>query len=86
MVEKEILNNVEFLNSESESSFEYEFSIGLLGEPGVGKTSITHYFYKGCSLKDPHATLGLEFHFKLMSIKEKNIKLRLFDTAGTEAY
>ena len=86
LVEKEILNNIEFLNSESESSFEYEFSIGLLGEPGVGKTSITHYFYKGCSLTDSQATIGFEFHFKLMSIKEKKIKLRLWDTAGTEAY
>ena len=85
-VQKEILNNVHFFSDDNkditQNSFDYEFSIGLMGDVNVGKTSITHYFYKGTPLKDVKNTIGFEFHFKLMKIREKNIKIRLWDTAG----
>ena len=91
-VQKEILNNVHFFSEDNkvitQNSFDYEFSIGLMGDISVGKTSITHYFYKGTPLKniEVKTTVGFEFHFKLMKIKEKNIKIRLWDTAGSEAF
>jgi small GTP-binding protein len=89
-VQKEILNNIHFFNGDNKDltqiSFDYEFSIGLMGDMNVGKTSITHYFYKGTPLKYSQATVGFEFHYKIMKFKEKNIKIRLWDTAGTEAY
>ena len=89
-VQKEILNNVHFFSDDNkditQNSFDYEFSIGLMGDVNVGKTSITHYFYKGTPLKEVKNTIGFEFHFKLMKIREKNIKIRLWDTAGEEAY
>ena len=89
-VQKEILNNVHFFSDDNkdiiQNSFDYEFSIGLMGDFNVGKTSITHYFYKGTPLKNVQNTIGFEFHFKLMKIREKNIKIRLWDTAGEEVY
>ena len=57
-----------------------------MGDPHVGKTSITHYFYKGKPLINSQNTIGFEFHYKLMSIKKKNVKIRLWDTAGQEVY
>ena len=85
--EEELINNIEVLNSiKNQSEFDYEFSVGLMGESGVGKTCITHYFYKGKPLKDSLASIGCEYHFKLLKIKNKIIKIRLWDTAGQEVY
>ena len=85
--EEELINNIEVLNTlKDKNAFDYEFSIGLMGESGVGKTCITHYFYKGKPLKDSLASIGCEYHFKLLKIKNKIIKIRLWDTAGQEVY
>ena len=86
LVEDEILNNIEFINSNESSTFDYEFSIGIMGDINVGKTSITHYFYKGKPLVKTQNTIGFEFHYKYLTIKNKNIKIRLWDTAGQEAF
>ena len=82
---KEILNNIHFFyddNKDSiQNSFDYEFSLGLMGDVEAGKTSIIHYFYKGTPLKYSQATY-LKFYSKLMKFKEKNIKINLWDTGG----
>jgi len=85
--EEELINNIEILGSlKNINEFDYEFSIGLMGDSGVGKTCLTHYFYKGIPLKDSLASVGCEYHFKLLKIKNKIIKIRLWDTAGQEVY
>ena len=85
--EEELINNIEILGSlKNPNEFDYEFSIGLMGDSGVGKTCLTHYFYKGIPLKDSLASVGCEYHFKLLKIKNKIIKIRLWDTAGQEVY
>ena len=86
LVEKEILNNSEFFSDKNKIVGNYEFSIGLMGEVNVGKTCITHYFYKGTPLIKPQNTSGYEFHYKIYSIKNRKIKVRLWDTAGQEVY
>ena len=65
---------------------DYTFSIGILGETFVGKTCITHYFYKGETLYKSQPTIGLEFHYKILKIKGKKVKVKLYDTAGQEVY
>ena len=70
-VEKEILNNIQFLSDNNSRIYDYEFSIGLMGDSDVGKTSINHYFYKGKPLIGSQNTVGFEFHYKLMSIKQR---------------
>ena len=86
LVEKEILNNSEFFTKEKIISCNYQFSIGLMDDQNVGKTCITHYFYKGTPLIKPQNTIGYEFHYKLYCIKNNNIKVRLWDTAGQEVF
>jgi GTPase SAR1 family protein len=89
LIEKELINNTSYLNNviiTDNKEFDFEFSIGIMGESFVGKTSITHYFYKGEPCKNPASTLGLEFHFKYLLINGKKIKIRLWDTAGQECY
>lgn len=89
LFEQEKINNIKFLNEEDKNlpeSPDYQFSVGLLGESGVGKTYITHYFYKGESCQNSLTTIGFEFHYKLLTINDLFIKIRLYDTCGQERY
>ena len=89
LLEQEKINNMKFLNEEDKDlpeSPDYQFSVGLMGEPGVGKTYITHYFYKGEPCQLPSITIGYEFHYKLLTINDLFIKIRIYDTAGQEVY
>ena len=85
LVEEELIKNIDVI-ANGDSSNSYEISIGLMGESGVGKTCITHYFYEGKPLYDSLATIGLDFHYKCLNIKHNLIKVRLWDTAGQEQY
>ena len=63
------------------------YSVGLMGESDGGKTSIAHYFYTGEYLgKNTLSTIGLDYHFKYVSFKDKTIKITLWDTAGQEKF
>ena len=84
LVEEELIKNIDVLTCSN--SYDYEISIGLMGDSGVGKTCITHYFYEGKPLYDSLATIGLEFHYKCLKIKKNIVKVRLWDTAGQEQY
>ena len=85
--EDELLINTKILPIEKPiTSFDYEFSIGLIGESGVGKTYLANYFIKEKPLLNYTKKNEYEFNFKLISIKNKNIKIKLFDTLGQEVY
>ena len=59
----------------------------LIGESGVGKTSIISQFVEQTFEKDQHSTIGGTFNTK--SIKCSNgkiIKFEIWDTAGQERY
>ena len=89
LYEQEKINNMKFFNVDDKDlpeSPDYQLSVGLMGEPAVGKTFITHYFYKGEPCENSSTTIGYEFHFKLLTIDDLFIKIRLFDTAGQEVY
>ena len=61
----------------------------LLGEMGVGKTSIISRFINNTFVKDEKSTIGGNFSSKTMIFKEcenKCLKFDLWDTAGQEKY
>ena len=85
--EDELLLNTKILNLGNDvNNLDYEFSIGLIGDVGVGKTYITNYFLNEKPLQNYTKKNEYEFNSKLISIKNKNIKIKLFDTLGQEAY
>ena len=58
----------------------------LLGDSGVGKTSIfTRFIYNKF---DPHniATTGVDFESKIFKYKDKSFLITLYDTAGEERF
>ena len=87
--EKEILLNFQYMEKEIKdiNLIDLNYSVGLMGESDGGKTSIAHYFYTGEYLgKNTLSTIGLDYHFKYVSFKDKTIKITLWDTAGQEKF
>ena len=85
--EDEWLLNTKILSlGNNVNNLDYEFSIGLIGDVGVGKTYITNYFLNEKPLQNYIKKNQYEFNYKLISIKNKNIKIKLFDTLGQEVY
>lgn len=65
---------------------EIEIKLILLGESGVGKTSIIKRYYKDTFNPDEESTLSTNFATKDLVINNKSIKLNLWDTIGQEKY
>ena len=58
----------------------------LLGDSGVGKSSIVLRFVADNFKADADATIGASFMGKMMQFNEKSIKFNIWDTAGQERY
>eukprot|EP01083_Nonionella_stella_P112320 330286_1 len=65
---------------------DYSFKIVIIGDSGVGKSSVLLRFADG-SWKDNYAaTIGVDFRFKTIKIENKIVKLKIWDTAGHERF
>ena len=65
------------------SDYDYLFKLLLIGDSGVGKTTIMHRF-----VEEQHytSTIGVEFRIKTVEVGGKKIKLQIWDTAGQERF
>jgi small GTP-binding protein len=62
------------------------FKIVLLGDSGVGKTSIVQRFEENTFNDNIDATIGASFLSKEMKTRHGRINLHIWDTAGQERY
>ena len=58
----------------------------LLGDTGVGKTSIVTNFVTDQYSPDTEATVGATFLSKTITLEDKVIRFQIWDTAGQERY
>ena len=63
-----------------------EYKILLLGESGVGKTTIFTRYISNNVDKNNTATIGVDFETKKLEYKGKKYIIKLFDTAGQERF
>lgn len=86
-LEEEIINSMKYIEGNIEiSKIDNQYSVGLMGETGGGKTSINQFFRTGKPLNSSMATVGFNYEFKFIKYKKKTIKLSLIDTAGQEKF
>ncbi|XP_071381786.1 ras-related protein Rab-33B [Centroberyx affinis] len=77
---------------ELSSHHEYEtgqariFKIIVIGDSNVGKTCLTYRFCGGTFLKNPEATIGVDFRERTLELDGESIKLQIWDTAGQERF
>jgi len=64
--------------------FEYLFKYIVVGDAGVGKTCILHWFSEDKFDDNTSCTLGIEFVRKEMNLDNKSIMIQVWDTAGQE--
>ena len=65
---------------------DYKFKIIVIGDAGVGKTSLVSRF-AGLDVSESYmATIGVEVNSTLLTVNEKVIKLQFWDTAGQETF
>ena len=78
-------DNYEILPPDN-AKHDYNYKIIVIGDSGVGKTSITYRATKNEFLEKISPTLGFEYFPFVLRYKEKIIKLEIWDTCGQEQY
>lgn len=53
------------------------FKIIVIGDSNVGKTCLTYRFCGGAFLKNPEATIGVDFRERSLELDGVNIKVRI---------
>ena len=74
------------INKNKSLNFDYTFKILLIGDSGVGKSSLLIKGVKNIFLDQFISTIGYEFFYLGYKINNKFIKLQLWDTCGQERY
>ena len=65
---------------------DYLFRYIIVGDVSVGKSCIMLRFSSNQFREEHELTIGVEFAIKFYEIKNKNIKIQIWDTAGEEAF
>lgn len=69
-----------------DSRGQFHFKLVLLGNAGVGKSSITLRFVREEFSDDQETTIGAAFLTKNVALDDCNVKIEIWDTAGQERY
>jgi len=66
--------------------YDYLFKLLLIGDSGVGKTSLLVRFADETFSTSFITTIGIDFKIKTMELEGKKVKLQVWDTAGQERF
>ncbi|CAK0832116.1 unnamed protein product [Prorocentrum cordatum] len=69
-----------------ETSHDHLFKLLIIGDSGVGKSSILLRFCDDEFNEKQASTIGVDFKTKFMQVRGKKLKLALWDTAGQERF
>jgi Ras-related protein Rab-2A len=68
------------------ASYSYLFKYIVIGDTSVGKSCLLLQFLEKKFKFDHDTTIGVEFGSKIITVKDKHIKLQIWDTAGQETF
>lgn len=75
------------LNSHKSMDFNYTFKLVMIGDAGVGKTSMMYNYVYGAPPKELKITIGVDFGCKVITIDDDQpVKLHIWDTSGQEKF
>jgi len=70
----------------AKKEFDYSFNLVLIGDSGVGKSSVLLRFAEDSFRQDFSATIGVDYRVRTTVINNKTVKLQIWDTAGQEQF
>lgn len=70
----------------AKKTYDLLFKLLLIGDSGVGKTSILFRFSDDAYTPTFISTIGIDFKIKTIELRGKKIKLQIWDTAGQERF
>jgi len=71
---------------DSADKYDHLFKLVLVGEVGVGKSSLVLRYTDNTFLNDDVGTIGADFKVKFLVVDKKRLKLQIWDTAGQEKF
>ena len=71
--------------SATSASYDHLVKILLVGDSGVGKSSLLMRFTED-AFEEVSPTVGVDFKLKMMNVDGKRLKLTVWDTAGQERF
>ena len=80
------MQDLEIRELNQEVNPEFAFKVVILGDSGVGKTSLVKYEIKNSFISENDSTIIFEHSFKNFSVMGKNVRLQIWDTCGKEMY
>lgn len=66
--------------------FDYQFRVTIVGDSGVGKSSLLRSFSWAKFSPKHEATLGVDLFARILNVARSRVKLLLWDTAGQEKF
>lgn len=69
-----------------DDTYDYLFKLLLIGDSGVGKSSLLLRFSDDTYETTFNSTIGVDFKIKTVDLNDKVVKLQIWDTAGQERF
>jgi len=67
-------------------TYDSVFKLVLVGDAGIGKSSLVHRFTENTHSQGHVPTIGVDFKIRTVAVDGRSVKLHLWDTTGNERF